>query len=139
MFTSHSSGATSPEADVEALLCLINSAAQDAMGIYKNSGYGVPSIHSTQIHPFDTETTTLALKKAIRVLEGACEQLCTTLAPPSHTLLNVCLLLSTPLSRPLISHIIAFYGAFRPCMYARRYPGTNIGHPTGQSKWPFRR
>jgi hypothetical protein len=89
MFTSHSSGATSPEADVEALLCLINSAAQDAMGIYKNSGYGVPSIHSTQIHPFDTETTTLALKKAIRVLEGACEQLCTTLAPPSHTLLNL--------------------------------------------------
>lgn len=80
---------SSPESEVESLLCLINSATQDALAIYKNSGRGIPSIHSTNVDPFDKEATSLALKKAIRVLEGSCEQLCATLAPPSHTLLNV--------------------------------------------------
>jgi hypothetical protein len=67
MYTSPSIGfdATSPEAEVESLLCLINSATQDALAIYKNSGHGVPSIHSTKTCPFDKEAATLALKKAI--------------------------------------------------------------------------
>jgi hypothetical protein len=83
------SAADSPRAELEGLLGLITSATQEAMAVYEKSGHGIPSIHSTTTHPLDTEVTTLALRKAIRTLEGACEQLCTTLAPPNHTLLNV--------------------------------------------------
>lgn len=75
--------------EVEALLGLINNATREAMDVYEKSGHGIPSVYSAQKHPLDTETTSLVLKKAIRVLEGACEQLCSTLAPPTHTLLNV--------------------------------------------------
>ena len=81
----------SPRAELEALLGLITSVTHDAIGIYEKSGHGIPSIHSMTKHPLDTESTTLALRKAIRTLEGACEQLCTTLAPPNHVLLNVCI------------------------------------------------
>lgn len=77
------------KAEVKALLGLINTATHDAMEVYERSGHGVPSAYSPQKHPLDTQTTSLALKKAIRVLEGACEQLCSALAPPTHVLLNV--------------------------------------------------
>jgi len=82
--------AGSGKAELEGLLSLITSATRDAMAIYENSSHGLPSVHSTTAHPLDTEASTFAMKNAIRTLEGACEQLCTTLAPPSHTLLNVC-------------------------------------------------
>jgi hypothetical protein len=82
------SQASSPKAELEDLLGLITSATMDAIAIYEKSGHGIPSINSTTTHPLDTDTT-LALKKAIRILDAASEQLCTTLAPPSHTLLNV--------------------------------------------------
>jgi len=82
------SATSSPRAELEGLLSLITAATHDAMAVYEKSGHGIPSIHSTT-HPLDTESTTLALKKAIRTLEGACEQLITTLAPPNHTILNV--------------------------------------------------
>ena len=83
------STAGSGRAELEGLLSLINSATHDAMTVYENSGHGIPSVHSATTHPFDTKAATLALRKAIRTLEGACEQLCTTLAPTNHTLLNV--------------------------------------------------
>lgn len=79
----------SSRAELESLLGLINSATQDAIAVYEKSGHGIPSVHSPKKHPLDNQATVLALKKAVRVLEGACEQLCTTLAPPSHTLVNV--------------------------------------------------
>jgi hypothetical protein len=82
--------ASSGKAELEGLLSLITSATRDAMAIYENSGHGIPSMHSTTTHPLDTDAATFAMRNAIRTLEGACEQLCTTLAPPSHTLLNVC-------------------------------------------------
>ena len=74
---------------LEGLLALITSVTRDAIAIYENSGH-IPSIHLTTTHPLDTEAVTSAMRRAIRTLEGACEQLCTTLAPPGHTLLNVC-------------------------------------------------
>lgn len=74
---------------LNALLALINSAAQDAMREYEQVGDGVPSSDLPSSHALDAIPESLALKKAIRVLEGACEQLCTTLAPPSHTIINV--------------------------------------------------
>jgi hypothetical protein len=75
----------------ESLLELILSSAQEAMAIYKSTGNGVPSLDA--VHPLDSSLNVLALKKAIRTLEGACEQLCSTLAPPGHTILNVSVLI----------------------------------------------
>lgn len=70
-----------PHEKIDTLLGLISSAAHEAVADYEKRGYDVPSLDSPNPHPTDANPTTLALKKAIRVLEGACEQLCTTLAP----------------------------------------------------------
>lgn len=77
------------EVKVEVLLGIINSSAREAMAAYKNSGHGVPGADSSTFHPLDLATDTLALRKAIRLLEGACDQLNTILAPPQHTVYNV--------------------------------------------------
>jgi len=79
------------KAKLEALLKLINSAAQEAIAEYEKAGGDVPSIDSTESHPLDNDDAidNVALKNAIRTLEGACAQLCTTLAPPSHTVINL--------------------------------------------------
>ncbi|KIK46161.1 hypothetical protein CY34DRAFT_9855 [Suillus luteus UH-Slu-Lm8-n1] len=76
------------EVKVEVLLGIINSSAREAMAAYKNSGHGVPGADSSTFHPLDLATDTLALRKAIRLLEGACDQLNTILAPPQHTVYN---------------------------------------------------
>jgi hypothetical protein len=75
-----------PRANLDALLALLNSAAQDAIAEYQRTG-DVPSKES--VHPRDSQHPATALKNALRILEGACDQLCTTLAPPTHTLLSV--------------------------------------------------
>ncbi|KAI6026550.1 S-adenosyl-L-methionine-dependent methyltransferase [Pisolithus microcarpus] len=80
--------AMSGEAQLEALLEIINSSARLAIAEYKNHGNSVPTIHSTEFHPLDFATDTVALKKVIRPLEGACQQLCASLAPPQHTVIN---------------------------------------------------
>lgn len=77
------------KAKLEALLTLINSTAQQAIAEYEKAGDDVPFIDSTELHPLDDATDSIALKNAIRTLEGACAQLCVTLAPPSHTMVNV--------------------------------------------------
>ncbi|KAG1824005.1 S-adenosyl-L-methionine-dependent methyltransferase [Suillus variegatus] len=76
------------EVKVEALLSIINSSAHEAIAEYKNTGHGVPGVDASTLHPLDFATDTLALRKAIRLLEGACEQLNTILAPPQHTTYN---------------------------------------------------
>ncbi|KAI6000906.1 S-adenosyl-L-methionine-dependent methyltransferase [Pisolithus albus] len=80
--------APSGEAQLEALLEIINSSARQAISEYKKHGNDVPTIHSTEFHPLDFATDTVALKKAVRLLEGACQQLCASLAPPQHTVIN---------------------------------------------------
>ncbi|KIK79502.1 hypothetical protein PAXRUDRAFT_834060 [Paxillus rubicundulus Ve08.2h10] len=79
----------SNKAKLESLLTLVNSTAQEAIAMYEKAGDGVPSIDSTGFHPLDEAVDQVALKKTIRILEGACAQLCTTLAPPSHTVINL--------------------------------------------------
>ncbi|KAI6115962.1 S-adenosyl-L-methionine-dependent methyltransferase [Pisolithus sp. B1] len=74
---------------LEALLALINSAAQQTMALYENVDATVPSIDSAEFHPLDEALDQVELKAAIRTLESACAQLCTTLAPPGHTAMNV--------------------------------------------------
>ncbi|KAG5723110.1 Sterigmatocystin 8-O-methyltransferase [Termitomyces sp. T112] len=77
------------KAHIESLLKLINSSARDALAQYEKHNVEVPLLSSTASHPLDTTDETLELRKAIRVLEGACGQLCTALAPPSHTIVNM--------------------------------------------------
>ncbi|KAH0826051.1 hypothetical protein J3R83DRAFT_7336 [Lanmaoa asiatica] len=79
----------SAEAQLEALLDIINTSAHQAIAEYKKGGNEVPTIHSKTYHPIDFAIDTVALKKAVRLLEGACQQLCASLAPPQHTLQNV--------------------------------------------------
>lgn len=74
---------------IDALLALINSSVQDAVAEYEKTGRGAPSTASPVAHPLDANADCVPLRKAIRVLEGACEQLCATLAPPGHTIVNV--------------------------------------------------
>ncbi|KAG7096369.1 hypothetical protein E1B28_003813 [Marasmius oreades] len=74
--------------DIDSLLGLIHSATRIAVAEYRKSGYGVPSPNDSNPHPLDTASDVLALKKAVRVLEGACERICTTLAQPMHTVAN---------------------------------------------------
>ncbi|KAG1739479.1 O-methyltransferase-domain-containing protein [Suillus paluster] len=76
------------EVKLEALLGIINSSARQAIAEYKKTGYGVPSADATTFHPLDMATDTLALKRAIRLLEGAYHQLSAILAPPQHTVMN---------------------------------------------------
>ncbi|EGO18879.1 hypothetical protein SERLADRAFT_480559 [Serpula lacrymans var. lacrymans S7.9] len=78
----------SAKVELQGLLALINSSANEAIAEYDKAGQEVPTLDSTLSHPLDTALDSLALKKAIRVLEGACQQLCATLAPPQHTVIN---------------------------------------------------
>ncbi|KAG6919697.1 hypothetical protein DXG01_002643 [Tephrocybe rancida] len=48
----------------------------------------VPSLDDLNPHPFDTAVYSLELRNAVQILEGACAQLCATVARPSHTMLN---------------------------------------------------
>ncbi|KAG2055281.1 S-adenosyl-L-methionine-dependent methyltransferase [Suillus hirtellus] len=77
------------ELKVEALLDIINSSARKAIAEYKNTEHGVPSVDAGTFHPLDFATDTLALRKAIRLLEGAGEQLNTILAPSQNTVYNL--------------------------------------------------
>lgn len=72
---------------VEELLSLIRISTYDAVVEYTKLG-AVPTLNSTDPHPLDKAEDTLALKKAIRILEGACSMLCDMLAPPAHTIIN---------------------------------------------------
>ncbi|KAJ7832037.1 O-methyltransferase-domain-containing protein [Mycena olivaceomarginata] len=78
----------SGKSHIRALLTLINSAAEAAIVEYDKSGHDIPSLASTEPHPLDTSDDTSNLKKALRLLEGACDQLCVALAPPHHTMMN---------------------------------------------------
>lgn len=83
---------------VESLLALIKEAAFNALDEYEKTGQPTPTLDSLSKHPLDDAEDKLRLKKIISKLEGACEQLCTTLAPPTHTIMNVCAEISVMLS-----------------------------------------
>ncbi|KAF5372438.1 hypothetical protein D9757_009921 [Collybiopsis confluens] len=75
-------------ASVRALLELINGSAENAMAEYERHGAPVPALQSTRPHPLDQIQDVLRLRKIVRTLEGACEQLCATLAPPAASVVN---------------------------------------------------
>ncbi|KAJ8591086.1 hypothetical protein M405DRAFT_717176, partial [Rhizopogon salebrosus TDB-379] len=77
------------KAKLETLLTLINTSARDAIALYEQHGGNVPSMDQIEPHPLDDAVDQVALKTAIRTLEGAFAQLSTTLAPPAHTAINL--------------------------------------------------
>ncbi|KAH9922934.1 S-adenosyl-L-methionine-dependent methyltransferase [Fomitopsis serialis] len=78
----------SGKAEVLALLKLVNQATNDALAAYEASGEDVPSLTSLDTKSLSSMSDNLALKKAVRLLEGASDQLCATLAPPANTVIN---------------------------------------------------
>lgn len=74
---------------LDELVALITFATKTVEAEYAKNGHSVPDINSTQPHPYDSEPSTEELRKAIQVIEGACAQLCATVARPGHTLANV--------------------------------------------------
>ncbi|KII94520.1 hypothetical protein PLICRDRAFT_692890 [Plicaturopsis crispa FD-325 SS-3] len=75
---------TDPRAHLRSLLTLINSATEQAIAQYDAAGNGLPTLEHP--HPSDTILNSTDFRKTIKVLEGACEQLCSTLAQPCHTM-----------------------------------------------------
>uniref|UniRef100_A0A8H7XSW0 Uncharacterized protein n=1 Tax=Psilocybe cubensis TaxID=181762 RepID=A0A8H7XSW0_PSICU len=73
---------------VDSLLAIIKEAAYNALDEYETYGTPAPNLDSLEPHPLDVADDKLRLKKIISKLEGACDQLCTILAPPSHTVMN---------------------------------------------------
>ncbi|KAG9311544.1 S-adenosyl-L-methionine-dependent methyltransferase [Chiua virens] len=97
----------SGEPQLEALLEIINTSARQAIAEYKKGGHEVPTIYSKTSHPIDFANDTLALKRAVRLLEGACQQLCASLAPPQHTLHNFAMSFESACVRVVIRAKIA--------------------------------
>ena len=80
------------QSQVAALVGLISDAARTIEAQYaKSSQPSVPSLDDTTPHPLDSQIASMELKLAIQTLEGACAQLCATVARPNHTITNVSL------------------------------------------------
>jgi hypothetical protein len=75
---------------LDALLSLIFSSVEVVKFQYAKQGYTIPSLDSTAPHPLDSKLLGLDLKKAVQTIEGACAQLTAIVAPPAHTIINVC-------------------------------------------------
>ncbi|KAF9458941.1 S-adenosyl-L-methionine-dependent methyltransferase [Collybia nuda] len=86
-----------PHGQISALVSLIANAAKVIEAQYATSCKPVvPSLDDTTPHPFDSDVSPLALKTAIQTLEGACAQLCATVARPGDTILNKCMNIYEP-------------------------------------------
>lgn len=80
----------SPADTLNALLALITSSVKQVIFTYQEAGYDPPSLDSTKPGPFDSpENTPLHLRQIIQTIEGACAQLCATIAPAGHVVHNV--------------------------------------------------
>ncbi|KAG5352358.1 hypothetical protein C0989_002679 [Termitomyces sp. Mn162] len=83
---------TRPLADgkISDLIALVRNATNIIETHYLKSTFSiVPSLDNLVPHPLDTAISPPALRDAVQLLEGASAQLCTTLARPSHTILNI--------------------------------------------------
>lgn len=79
----------STNSPVSALVALISNAAKTLEAEYNKSPEGVPDLDSTTPHSFDQQISSFEMIQATQILEGACAQLCATLARPNHTAVNV--------------------------------------------------
>lgn len=78
---------------LRSLLELLTASLQQVEASYEAGGYSIPSLNSVEPGPYDIpEKMPFELTKAIQTIEGACAQICASVAPPGHTVLNVSLL-----------------------------------------------
>ncbi|KAJ7661851.1 S-adenosyl-L-methionine-dependent methyltransferase [Mycena rosella] len=77
------------EIPVSALVALIANAAKTLETEYSKTPEGVPDLNSPAPHSLDAQISSLEMIQEVRILEGACAQLCATLARPNHTAVNV--------------------------------------------------
>ncbi|RDB19776.1 3-O-methyltransferase 2 [Hypsizygus marmoreus] len=78
-----------PHGQVSALVALIVSSSKTIEAHYaKSSKPYVPSLDDLAPHPLDSELSPSEVREAVQILEGACAQLCATVARPNHTVLN---------------------------------------------------
>ncbi|KAJ3504647.1 hypothetical protein NLJ89_g7832 [Agrocybe chaxingu] len=76
------------DGQIAALGALISNATKVVEGHYARSAKPyVPSLEDTEEHPLDRSLDP-ELREAVQIIEGACAQLCATLARPSHTVVN---------------------------------------------------
>lgn len=81
---------TNHHGQLSALVSLIAHATKIVEAEYeKSSSPFVPSLDDPTPHPFDTEVMPSDLRRAIQTIEGACAQLCATVARPNNTMVNV--------------------------------------------------
>ncbi|KAF9460451.1 S-adenosyl-L-methionine-dependent methyltransferase [Collybia nuda] len=80
-----------PGSDISRLVSIIKAAADNIESFYKSDPKkpSVPSLDDTEPHPLDDGVYPLEVKHSLQMLEGACAQLCTNLARPNHTMLNI--------------------------------------------------
>ncbi|KAG6860495.1 hypothetical protein C0995_010532 [Termitomyces sp. Mi166 len=79
-----------PDAHISELVSLIKNATNIIQSHYlKSSLPTIPSLNNLAPHPLDSTISPPQLRDAAKLLEGACTQLCATLARPSHTILNI--------------------------------------------------
>lgn len=77
---------------LSALVALIANATKIVEAHHEKSSMPyVPSLDDLTQHPLDTEISSPELQLAIQTIEGACAQLCATVARPNHTMVNVSL------------------------------------------------
>ena len=76
--------------ELAALLLLISEATKVVENEFQRSEQSdIPSLNELNPHPLDTKVYSVEMRNALQILEGACAQLCATVARPSHTMLNV--------------------------------------------------
>lgn len=75
---------------LHALIGLISTSLNEVISAYQNAGHNAPSLDSVEPGPLDSpQNTPLNVTKAVHIIEGACAQLCATIAPPGHSVFNV--------------------------------------------------
>jgi hypothetical protein len=91
-----------PNSSVSALVTLISNSAQTLESVYSTAPEGIPDLNSTAPHSLDAQVSSFEMIRAVQILEGACAQLCATLARPNHTVVNV------RFPPPMYSHAILY-------------------------------
>ncbi|KAJ3885654.1 S-adenosyl-L-methionine-dependent methyltransferase [Lentinula edodes] len=85
---------------ITALTDLINNTVNDVIIEYAAVGHAVPSLNTLEPGPFQhLKDTPVQMTRAIQIIEAACAQLCSSIAPPGSIMINhnepACLLVVT--------------------------------------------
>ncbi|EIN06884.1 S-adenosyl-L-methionine-dependent methyltransferase [Punctularia strigosozonata HHB-11173 SS5] len=73
---------------LDALVALITSNVETVKKEYERAGVPAPDLDDTKPHPLDGVESSIVLKQAQQVIEGACAQLSVLVNAPQHTMCN---------------------------------------------------